>query len=574
MKIFHSVRARIILLSTILLLFFLIVYTLTVWTVANSYALMNTAQNNSFSLSLLLNEVSGNLDDVKALVTRMAIDNELKYHLSYFDSDLNSYYDNFKNMVQSNPAYNVIDRFIVSDSAYSNYLQEGGPNITAGLPLRKDYFITELGHIDEENSFSGVFFSDLAHRNYQVIAIVRAIIDYNNALTIGHVYASVSIDALLKNIYSYQRMNEAKLFVRFSDMAYKVDDGRLIPAPGLTRNSSELIFEGESGNIYKEDDGLYLLFCTDESNSFSIYLYFETPSLIGSESTMPLVMLAVLIGGAILIITLTLAIYLNRVLYAPVKKLAKRIEKIQESDFSTDETINTDDEFGLIGRGINSLSSEVTDLMEKRLEDERKKLELEYRMLSSQIDPHFLYNTFNAIKWMAKIQKADGISEMITSLSRLMKNISKRDANIVTLSEEMSFIDDYLVIMKYRYGNTISYYRSMDDECMDIALPRFCLQPLVENAIFHGIEPRGTGAVAIIARKFGENTVIMVADNGVGFDTHKKESKGEGMFKHIGLDNIRQRLEHTWGDSVNFSISSKIGCGTECIIRIRDKEAE
>ena len=195
-------------------------------------------------------------------------------------------------------------------------------------------------------------------------------------------------------------------------------------------------------------------------------------------------------------------------------------------------------------------------------------------MLSSQIDPHFLYNTFNAIKWMAKIQKADGISEMITSLSRLMKNISKRDANIVTLSEEMSFIDDYLVIMKYRYGNTISYYRSMDDECMDIALPRFCLQPLVENAIFHGIEPRGTGAVAIIARKFGENTVIMVADNGVGFDTQKKESKGEGMFKHIGLDNIRQRLEHTWGDSVSFSISSKIGCGTECVIRIKDKEAE
>ena len=574
MKIFHSVRARIILLSTILLLFFLIVYTLTVWTVANSYALMNTAQNNSFSLSLLLNEVSGNLDDVKALVTRMAIDNELKYHLSYFDSDLNSYYDSFKNMVQSNPAYNVIDRFIVSDSAYSNFLQAGGPNITAGLPLRKDYFITELGHIDEENAFSGVFFSDLAHRNYQVIATVRPIIDYNNALTIGHVYASVSIDALLKNIYTYQRMNEAKLYVRFSDMAYKVDNGSLIPTPGLTRDSSEIIFEGGSGSIYKEDDGLYLLFCTDESNSFSIYLYFDTPSLIGSESTMPLVMLAVLIGGAILIITLTLAIYLNRVLYAPVKRLAKRIEKIQESDFSTDETINTDDEFGLIGRGINSLSSEVTDLMEKRLEDERKKLELEYRMLSSQIDPHFLYNTFNAIKWMAKIQKADGISEMITSLSRLMKNISKRDANIVTLSEEMSFIDDYLVIMKYRYGNTISYYRSMDDECMDIALPRFCLQPLVENAIFHGIEPRGTGAVAIIARKFGENTVIMVADNGVGFDTQKKESKGEGMFKHIGLDNIRQRLEHTWGDSVSFSISSKIGCGTECVIRIRDKEAE
>ena len=207
-----------------------------------------------------------------------------------------------------------------------------------------------------------------------------------------------------------------------------------------------------------------------------------------------------------------------------------------------------------------------------RDEDERKKLELEYRMLSSQIDPHFLYNTFNAIKWMAKIQKADGISEMITSLSRIMKNISKRDENIVTLAEELSFIDDYLVIMKYRYGNTISYYRSVDEGCERIMLPRFCLQPLIENAIFHGIEPKGTGAVAIIAREYDEHYTIMIADNGVGFDPENAEEKKDGMFKNIGLENIRQRLRHTYADDVSFTISSRIGIETRCMIRIRKRE--
>ena len=210
--------------------------------------------------------------------------------------------------------------------------------------------------------------------------------------------------------------------------------------------------------------------------------------------------------------------------------------------------------------------------MDRRVEDERKKLELEYRMLSSQIDPHFLYNTFNAIKWMAKIQKADGISEMITSLSRIMKNISKRDENIVTLAEELSFIDDYLVIMKYRYGNTISYYRSVDEGCERIMLPRFCLQPLIENAIFHGIEPKCTGAVAIIAREYDEHYTIMIADNGVGFDPENAEEKKDGMFKNIGLENIRQRLRHAYADDVSFTISSRIGIETRCMIRIRKRE--
>ena len=208
------------------------------------------------------------------------------------------------------------------------------------------------------------------------------------------------------------------------------------------------------------------------------------------------------------LIALILSVYLNRAIYNPVKKLAKRIEKIQHSDFSQDDTLNTKDEFGIIGRGINKLSCEVTDLMDRRVEDERKKLELEYRMLSSQINPHFLYNTFNSIKWMARIQKADGISEMITSLSRLMKNISKRDAASVTLAEELSFIDDYLVIMKYRYGSTVQYARHVDEACLDIMLPRFTLQPLVENAIFHGIEPKGTGAVAICAYDYPDHYVI------------------------------------------------------------------
>ena len=569
MKVFHSVRTRIILISACLLLFFIIVYTLTVWTVANSYALVNTGQNNSFSLSLLSEEIENNLDNVKALVTRVSIDNELKNYLKYNEADLDSYYDSFESMILSSPAYSVIDRFIVSDRTYSRFLQTGGTALSSGRALRQDYFLNEISHIESEMNFSGIFFSDLAYRSYQVIGILMPIIDYNSALTIGYVYASVNIDALLKNLYSYQELNNADLFIRFSGTNYEIKDGALYATSSQPKLEIEPILRNETSKVFKSNTGRYILSIENEKNNFAVTLVFDSPSLIGSSSTAPLLFLAILIGSAIILITVILSIYLDKAIYIPVKKLSKRIEKIQESDFSLDDTINTNDEFGIIGRGINKLSSEVTDLMERRLEDERKKLELEYRMLSSQINPHFLYNTFNSIKWMAKIQKADGISEMITSLSRIMKNISKRDATQVTLKEELSFLDDYFIIMKYRYGNTISYYSHIDESCEGIMLPRFCLQPLVENAIFHGIEPKGTGSVAIIAGEFASHYTIMVADNGVGFNTAKTSQSGDGMFKNIGLENIRQRLRHTYGDDASFEISSTEGIGTVCLIRIK-----
>ena len=554
MKVFHSVRTRIILISACLLLFFIIVYTLTVWTVANSYALVNTGQNNSFSLSLLSEEIENNLDNVKALVTRVSIDNELKNYLKYNEADLDSYYDSFESMILSSPAYSVIDRFIVSDRTYSRFLQTGGTALSSGRALRQDYFLNEISHIESERNFSGIFFSDLAYRSYQVIGILMPIIDYNSALTIGYVYASVNIDHLLDNLYSYQEMNDAELYVSFSGTNYKVDDRRLsaissMPVPV----ELETILTNETSRVYRSDSSSYILTIDSEDNNFSLNLVFGPPSLLGTSHATPLIALAVLIGAAVFLIALILSVYLNRAIYNPVKKLAKRIEKIQHSDFSQDDTLNTKDEFGIIGRGINKLSCEVTDLMDRRVEDERKKLELEYRMLSSQINPHFLYNT-------------------ITSLSRLMKNISKRDAASVTLAEELSFIDDYLVIMKYRYGSTVQYARHVDETCLDIMLPRFTLQPLVENAIFHGIEPKGTGAVAICAYDYPDHYVIMVADNGVGFDTSRKQSSGDGVFKNIGLDNIKQRLVYTYGDDVSFEIKSSISLMTECIIRIRKKE--
>ncbi len=574
MQLFQSVRSKILIISLTLVLIFLMVYTVSIWTVADSYALTTSAQNLSFSFSLLYADIEKDLANVSSLVRRISIDTELKLYLT--DSDtrrLYHYYDEIGSIVESNPAFGILDRFIVTNSTMTSFLQLGGMAVSTGLPLRRDNFLEEIDHIEEENLSSGIFSSSLTWYENKVIGYLLPIIDYNTGRTIGHVYASVNVDLLLASLYAFARANDGEFFFTFKDETYRVDDGGLTLVSGRVNENARTLNTplDSSASLYSLHDGRFAL-TYSASPDFEISGIFKRPSIFSTTSPAPYVVMLVFMAVVIIILGIVLTLFLNRAIYRPVKKLAGRIEKIPHSDFSQDEEIETKDEFGIIGHGINKLSSEVVSLMDKRVEDERKKFELEYRMLQNQINPHFLYNTFNAIKWMAQLQGASGISEMITSLARIMKNISKGEADVVSLSQEISFINDYMVIMKYRYGNTIAFYKNIHSECENLMIPRFTLQPLVENAIFHGLEPRGKGALSIVAQDFGTYTTIMVADNGVGFKTDEPMTKGDGVFRNIGLDNIRQRLAYSYEERVEFEISSAPGLYTRCTIKIKKED--
>jgi two-component system sensor histidine kinase YesM len=215
----------------------------------------------------------------------------------------------------------------------------------------------------------------------------------------------------------------------------------------------------------------------------------------------------------------------------------------------------------IMAYGVNRMALEITTLMNKALIDETNKRDLEYRMLQSQINPHFLYNTLNSIRWMATIQNATGIAEMTIALSRFLKIISKDSRKIVPLREELALLDDYLVIQKYRYGDSVNFEKQITEEALlDIPIPRFILQPLMENAIFHGIEPKGNGNILFSAFRQGIDVLISLSDDGVGM--------GSEAVMGMGLLNIDERLRHTFGDSYGITIKSEAELGTTITIRL------
>ena len=291
---------------------------------------------------------------------------------------------------------------------------------------------------------------------------------------------------------------------------------------------------------------------------------------------------------AILVLGLLLAFLLHRMITPPITALQNRITKISSGDFSFDPAIEWNNELGDIGRGINSMSASVTALMDHRLEDEKQKQDLEYRMLQNQINPHFIYNTLNSIKWMATIQHAPGIAEMVTALSRLLKSVSKSNERLVPLYEEFALLNDYFTIQQYRYGGTITLDVSyIEDEKLNHSclIPRFTLQPLVENAIFHGIEPKGSaGEVTLRVERDTANgdVLIRLTDDGIGMTAEQAAKalqelgpeEAAAKYRHVGMWNVHKRLQYSFGEAYGLSIESEPGVGTTVMVHLPGPPAQ
>ena len=402
------------------------------------------------------------------------------------------------------------------------------------------------------------------------IPVTRIISGKNTA----YIHISVSTSLITDVLEDFTLEESSSLYWYMGGAVYEADGSSLIPSE---TGFSPLNMLSDSSVGLSEDS---LLFENKEENYsvvacpigvHGLYLAQSVPESVCGVQTL-LIQPILFISAAIILLGVLLSTLVQRVIGRPIKALLRRIEQIGQGNFTADPTIEWNHELGDVGRSINNLSSNITALMEQKLEDEKKKQELEYRVLQSQINPHFLYNTLNSIRWMAAIQRADSIVEMVMALSRLLKSVSKSTERLVPLREELKLLDDYLTIQRYRYGGTITFETHClveDKELDSYLIPRFALQPLAENAIFHGIEPKGCAGQLILTLKYGENNnalVIELYDNGTGMTKEQikaafsaAEEKDSEKFSQIGIMNVNKRLKYSFGEEYGLKLESVIG---------------
>src|SRR5690606_2300648 len=222
-----------------------------------------------------------------------------------------------------------------------------------------------------------------------------------------------------------------------------------------------------------------------EELPWTAYLY--TPlSEISSEGAILKQNLYIL-AGLVLVFASFTSIFLSSVITRPIRKLMRNITLVEKGSFDNLPLINSNDEIGQLSQRFNQMSSELKQLVTRNQKEEKEKAQAEIRALQSQINPHFLYNTLGSVKWIASMQKADKIVEMTEALISILRYTARHERAMVTLREEIDNIRNYIVIQNVRYYNRFQLRIRVDEGLLNNMMPKLILQPIVENAIFHGL---------------------------------------------------------------------------------------
>ena len=251
----------------------------------------------------------------------------------------------------------------------------------------------------------------------------------------------------------------------------------------------------------------------------------------------------------------------------PTQELLKSMKTLGKDDKYPRVKVVTKDEIGMIGTEYNKMAENIETLIEKvyKMELTQKQAELEF--LQMQINPHFLYNALDTISWMA-LEKGDmDISEMTIALAELLRATIQKES-FIPLEEEMKTVKDYLLIQKERFGEKVSVHYAVNPETMECQVPNFILQPLIENAIIHGLEPKiGKGTLNISIQIQEERLFFVIEDDGVGMDEKEilflyQKCRENDTKKSIGLKNVYRRLLLCYGEGSLLHIAGEKGVGT------------
>ena len=289
---------------------------------------------------------------------------------------------------------------------------------------------------------------------------------------------------------------------------------------------------------------------------------------------------AILIGVTVVVLILlflsivTYSMVVSRRITTPVIALTEKAKQFGKRDFSRAKPIETNiTELEILDDSFNEMTDHISALIEKQIENERSLHQAELELLQAQINPHFLYNTLDSIAILAESDREEDVIDMITSLSTFFRNSLSEGEDIHTLRAEMAQAVSYLEIQQIRYSDILSYSMNIDEDVQDCLIPKLILQPLIENALYHGIKNRrGRGLITITGGRENNKILLRVRDNGIGMDSERLEQLQNGIYQQkqgsFGLWNVHQRIRLYCGDPYGLSFESAPGEGTTVTVTL------
>ncbi len=322
----------------------------------------------------------------------------------------------------------------------------------------------------------------------------------------------------------------------------------------------------------REKSKLYTI-STSEKTGWTIVGAVYTSELMKNRAKTQIIY--VLVATMLLMAAMVVSVILSAKITKPIKVLKESMKEVEQGHFANANIeVIADNEIGSLSKSFNIMTAEIQNLIEQNIHEQKQKRKSELKALQSQINPHFLYNTLDSIIWMAEGNKTKEVVLMTSSLATLLRQSISNDNEVVTIEQEVGYMQSYLTIQQMRYKDKLEYEIDVAREIYCEEIVKLVLQPIVENAIYHGVKFKETKGLIRISGFASENYIeLKISDNGIGmteeelahiFDTHKVNYKSNG----VGVYNVQMRLQLYYGKNYGISYESSLGEGTTATITI------
>jgi len=524
----------------------------------SSVEVLESAETNTSMIIDNVNNVSKMIissDNVQNTLKRVqeegtAYDNISNYLIQFtnFSSNISSIYvlDNYGNKYYSeNVFYKDFQMDKIKNSEWYNELLEG-----------KGKYILRLN--------GGGFFEGYGN-NY--VSLIREINDINTGEKIGLIIINMNENAFYNLSLKLNNQYGTKLIIKNDKdeliTGSEVDSKILSRIKNYNDSKSKVFFLEEK--IQDKDYIISNLKNSDYNwNLTTVAEYNESPEQ--TKYTNYFLLCFSIINFLLIIIG---SIVISKFITMPLKKLSESMKGIQSGEFNIVNIKTYNDEVGELKKGYNIAISQINLLLDKIRKDEKIKRQNELNLLMSQIKPHFLYNTFDTINSLALLGKNKTIYEMIKALGKFYRTSLNNGKDIITVKEEINTVKSYLIIQNIRYEDMFEVEYDLDPRCDDFKIIKLVLQPLVENAIYHGIRSsKDKGKIRISTSQDEEKVILTLEDNGNGMEESQVRNINENKTTGIGVRTTKERLRVFYGDEHEFIVESKKNVGTRITIKM------